>query len=119
MKVWINKDLPNYKVGDLVYSRYHKNETVYRITKIERRFLLDQWDVRSHQGVWPGCAIGDEYNPEVTIEAVADLSIRADHSKKLRKSTKNLDAGWIEPVSSEDIAAHIRRLNDLLTTQFP
>jgi hypothetical protein len=119
MKVWINKDLPTYKVGDLVFSKYHKNETVYRITKIERRFLVDQWDVRSHQSVFPGCQIGDEYNPTVTIEAIADLSIKADPTKKMRRSTKSLDASWVMPVTPEHIAAHIRKLNDLLTTQFP
>jgi hypothetical protein len=115
MKVWIDKDLPAYKVGDLVWSKYHKNEIVYRITKIERRFIADEWDKRAHSSVFPGCEIGDEYNPMVDIEAVADFSVKADPAKKLRKSSRSLDVSWVTKVTPEHIEAHIRRLNDLLT----
>lgn len=119
MKVWIDKDLPVYKVGDLVWSKYHKNEVVYRITNIDRRFIVDTFDARQHQYVFPGCEVGDEYNPYITVEAVMDLSIKADSNKKMRKSSKGLDASWLLPVTSQHIQAHIKRLNDLITTQFP
>lgn len=114
MKVWIDESIPAYKVGDLVFYNLSKNDTVYRIAKIERRFLTDQDDVDRHQNIWPGCEIGDEYNPIIAIEAVMDLSIRADAKKKVRKSSRWLDAFWLSPITPQQIQTQIQRLNDLL-----
>jgi hypothetical protein len=119
MKVWIDKDLPTYKVGDLVWSKYHTNDLVYRITKIDRRFIADEWDKNLRGTTYPGCEIGDEYNPTALIETFIDLSVKNFLKKKIRKSTQQLDVSWLIKVTPEHIETHIKRLKDFLTTQFP
>lgn len=111
MKNWSDSD-PSLKVGDLVFSNYHKNQLLYRIIKIHERFL-DEYDVGHHQNVFPGCQIGDQYNCMVHLEAVLDLNIKADSKKKLHKKITSLDSAWVVKVLPEHIEAHIKKLEEL------
>lgn len=104
------------KVGDLVFSRYHKGEFLFKITSIDRRFLTkDDLKYSSYKNG----KVGDEYNPTMKIEAVANLSITTPPDKKLRKNVKSLDAAWIIKVDPKNIEAHIKKLNDLLSEMWP
>lgn len=104
------------KVGDLVFSNYHKGQLLFKITKIEKRFLDASM---LHYGCYQGGSVGDEYNPYVTIESVANLGITPDPKKKFRKTVKGLDAAWITRAEPEHISAHIKRLNEILSTHWP
>ena len=104
------------KVGDLVFSGYHKGELIFKITHLERRFL-DKDDLR--YGVYKDGKVGDEYDSLATIESVANLSIFTDTTKKLRKTAKTLDASYLRRVEPEVVKEHIKRLNDLLVELWP
>lgn len=105
------------KVGDVVFSIYHKGERLFKITKIERRFLT-QDDLRYN--VYKDRSVGDEYNPTLDIESIADLSILTDPNKKFRKLVKKrLDAAWVRRADPSMIQDHIYRLTNLLTTIWP
>ena len=100
-----------YKVGDLVFSTYHKTEYLWKITEITRRYVGAN-DI-SFYGA-KGGKIGDETNPYMSLIAVANLSITTDPTKKLRKMTAGLDGAWLKKATPEHIEAHIRKLNNLL-----
>lgn len=104
------------KVGDYVFNNYSKNELLWRVTKIERRFLLK--DDLKYQAYKSG-KVGDEYNPYVVIEAVADLSSKHDSNKKLRKTVKGLDAAWVSKVDPPKLQDHINRLQKLMADLWP
>lgn len=104
------------KVGDLVFSRYHSGEFLYKVLSFERRFLTKD-DLR--YSTYKNGKEGDEYNSLVKIEAVANLSITADPNKKLRKNIKSLDTAWVTKVDPKHIEAHIKKLNDLLSEMWP
>src|SRR6478609_2717142 len=107
---FINSD-PTLAVGDLVFNNYSKNEFLWKITNIERRYL-DVDDLR--YGVYKNGKVGDEYNPLVTIEVVANFSIKADLTKKLRKQEKILDAAYLSKADPNFIQNHINKLNQIL-----
>jgi hypothetical protein len=118
MKNWSDSD-PTLKIGDIVWSTYNtKDEFLYRIIEIERRFL-DENEVKYHREVFPGCTVGEEYNPLITIEVIANLSSRVGPNKRLPQTHKMLDASYLVKATPEHIQSHIKRLNDLLTTFFP
>lgn len=104
------------QIGDLVFSTYHKGELLFKISKIERRFLTA--DLLKYSPYSKG-QVGDEYNPLVTIESVANLSVRYDASKKFRKHVKTLDATYLIKVDPEYIKAYIKRLHELLAEFWP
>ena len=104
------------QVGDLVFSNYHKGEYLWQIVEITQRYV-DQNDI-SFYGP-KGGKIGDEKNPYVKIQAVANLSITADPNKKLRKMTAGLDADWVKRVDPAHIVAHIKKINELITEMWP
>ena len=103
------------KVGDLVFSNYHKGQLLFKITEIQRRFIDSSM---LQYNCYQGGSVGDEHNPEVTIESVADLGITVP-KKKFRKTVKCLDASWVVKVEPEHISAHIKRLNEILSTHWP
>lgn len=105
-----------YDVGDLVFSTYHKKEYLFKVTKIERRYI-DQNDLRYN--CYANCQVGDEKSPLVSIIAVSNLSIVADPNKKFRKTGATIDAAYIKKVEPTHIQAHIRKLNDLITEMWP
>lgn len=98
-------------IGDLVLSNYHKGELIFKVTKIERRFLTKD-DLRFD--CYKGGQVGDEYNPYVTIESVANLSINVDPNKKFRKTVKGLDAAHLKKIDHKHIEAHIERIKNIL-----
>lgn len=104
------------KVGDYVFNNYSKNELLWRVTEIERRFLSKD-DLRYQ--AYKGGKVGDEYNPYVVIEAVADFSIKANSKKKMRKQVKGLDAAYLVKVEPGVIQEHINRLNQILSDFWP
>lgn len=104
------------KVGDYVFNNYSKNELLWRVTKIERRFLTKD-DLR--YGVYKNGSVGDEYNPYVEIEAVADFSIKADSKKKMRKQTKGLDAAYLTKVEPQVIQDHLSKLKKMVADLWP
>lgn len=102
---------PTLAVGDFVFHNYSKNELLWKVTKIERRFL-DQDDLR--YGVYKDGKVGDEYNPIVTIESVADFSIKTGLKKKMRKQKKEFDAAYLVKVDPKLIQDHVQRLKQLV-----
>lgn len=104
------------KIGDLVFSTFAKGEFLYKIVDIERRFI--DKDLLKYSNYSGGC-IGDEYNPLVEIQAVANLSITADVNKKLQKKLKKLDAAWVKRVDKQHLLAHIQKLNNLISNMWP
>lgn len=104
------------KVGDLVFNGYSKNNFLYKITKIERRFLT-QDDLRYN--AYKGGQVGDEYNPYVTIEAVADLDLKTKPDTKLRKNVKGLDASYLTKVSPEFLQDYKDRLLKVIDQFWP
>lgn len=104
------------KEGDLVFSEYHKGQLLFKITKIERRYLTQQ-DIK--HSVYSCGQVGDEYNPYVTIESVADLGVPRNPKKKFRKTVKTLDAAWLKRAEPEHIQAHIKMLYEILSTHWP
>lgn len=115
MRDFIDSDR-TLKVGDLVLSNYTKNDLLFKITKIERRFL--EKDDLSY-GVYKNGKVGDEYNPLATIESVANLGFRVDRSKKLRKATKILDAAYLVKVNPDLINEQIQVLQSILLDFWP
>ena len=109
------------KVGDIVFSNYTKNELLFQIVSIERRFLED-FDFRgvtnSHHPYY-GHQKGDEYNPLVTIKAVANLSVNFDASKKLRRMTKVLDGSYLTRVDPSYFQAYVKRLQGIIGELWP
>lgn len=103
------------QVGDYVFNNYSKNTILWKITGITRRFL-SQSDLRSH--VYSGGQVGDEWNPYVTIEAVADFGIKPP-GKKLRKQVKGLDAAWVSKADPKVFKEHIARLNKIVNDLWP
>lgn len=80
MKSFIDSD-QSLKIGDLVFSSYHKGEYVFRITKIQRRFYKLE-DIKYYH---PDRDVGDEYNPLMYIEAIENYSLTKYKEKKFRK----------------------------------
>lgn len=103
---------PTLAVGDLVFNNYSKNEFLWRITNIERRFL-DVNDLK--YGVYKNGKVGDEYSPLVTIETVANFSIKADLTKKLRKQEKTLDAAYLSKADLNFIQDHLQKLSKIIS----
>lgn len=112
---FINSDR-TLKVGDLVFSNYHKGEILFRIINITRRYLTQYHMLYD---VYKDAQIGDEYTPLMTIEVVADLSLFANLNKKLRKNANVLDASYLRRVDPVQIQEHIKRLNQLLDQFWP
>lgn len=112
---FINSDR-SLKVGDLVFSNYHKGDLLFKVTKIERRFLTKD-DLR--YGVYKNGSVGDEYDPLTTIESVANLGFRVDRSKKFRKTTKILDASYLVKAGPDLIDAQIKFLQAALLDFWP
>jgi len=106
---FINSD-PTLAVGDFVFHNYSKNELLWKVTKIERRFLTKD-DLR--YGVYEYGKVGDEYNPYVMIESVADFSIKTNVTKKMRKTKKGLDAAYLVKADPKLIQDHVQRLKQL------
>lgn len=109
------------KVGDIVFSNYTKNELLFQIVSIERRFLED-WDVKhitSTHHPYYGRSKGEEYNPLVTIEAVANLSVNFDAGKKLRQMVKTLDGAYLTRVDPTYLQAYVKRLQGLVGELWP
>lgn len=104
------------KVGDLVFSNYHKGDLLFKITKIERRFLVKD-DLR--YDCYKDGHVGDEYDPIVTIQAVANLGLRVNRTKKFRKITHVLDASYLEKANPDILNAQIRLLQDFLLEFWP
>jgi len=103
------------KVGDYVFNNYSKNNYLWKITDIQRRFL-SQSDLRSQ--VYAGGQVGDEWNPYVVIEAVADFGIHVT-GKKLRKQVKGLDAAWVSKADPKVFKDHLDRLKTLVSDLWP
>lgn len=103
------------KVGDYVFNNYSKNTILWKVTKIERRFL-NQSDLKS--SVYAGGQVGDEWNPYVVIEAVADFGVHTS-GKKLRKQVKGFDAAWVTKVDPKVFQDHIDRLKKLVSDFWP
>lgn len=103
---FINSD-PTLAVGDLVFQGYTKNNFLYKITNIERRFLTKD-DLR--YGVYKDGKVGDEYDPIVTIQVVADLDLKAKAGIKLRKNIKELDAAYLIKVKPSVLEDYKNRL---------
>lgn len=104
------------QVGDLVFSSYHKKDLLFKITKIERRFLT--LDLLRYN-VYSKGQVGDEYNPIVVIKSIANLSIKYDSKKKFRPTTASIDASYLKIVTPEHIQAYIKRLHEILTEFWP
>jgi|WetSurMetagenome_2_1015567.scaffolds.fasta_scaffold293949_2 hypothetical protein len=103
---------PTLVVGDFVFHGYGKNELLWKIIEIERRYLTKD-DLK--YGVYKDGKVGDEYNPIVTIESVANFSIKMDLKKKSPKLKKELDAGYLKKVDPKLIEEHIQRLNKIIS----
>lgn len=108
-------DAGSFEVGNIVTSRYTKNDFLFKVVEIERRFLT-KTDLK--YSVYQGHQLGDEYNPLVTIKPVANLSVKFDASKKLRSTKSVLDAAYLTKVTPEFLKKHIERLNSLLLEVF-
>jgi hypothetical protein len=106
----INSD-KSLKVGDLVFQSYTKNNFLYKITNIEQRFLTKE-DLR--YGVYKDRKIGDEFNPIITIQVVADLDLKVKPGTKLRKNTKELDAAYLTKVDLNILQTYINRLTAII-----
>lgn len=104
------------KVGDLVINRYHAGENVFRITKISRRFLTPNDILRR---AYSDYKAGDEYNPLMTIEAIADLSIKSKKNEKLRKKVRELDASYLVKVDSQYLKDHIDSIQTIIDKWLP
>lgn len=100
------------KVGDLVFQGYTKNNLLYKIIKIERRFLEED-DLR--YGVYANGKVGDEYDPLVTIRVVADLDLKTKSTAKLRKNTKELDAAYLTKVDPKFLEDYKNRLTKIIS----
>jgi hypothetical protein len=99
------------QVGDFVISNYHKNSIIYKVSKIERRFLVKS-DLKCE--VYKNSSIGDEYSPIVTIIPVIDTSFDACFSKKKLTARKAfLDCTWLNKMSSIDFNNYLQYLSDL------
>jgi hypothetical protein len=99
------------KFGEYVFHNYSKNNFLWKITKITRRFLTKE-DL--HYGVYKGGNVGDEYNPLVEIEAVADFNMHPI-KKKFRKQTKVLDAAYLIKADAEVLQNHIDEVKKILS----
>jgi hypothetical protein len=104
------------KVGDIVISFYNKGEILFRITGIEKRYLTKDDLIYDF---YKNGQVGDEFNPTVQMEAVADLSIRTEPNSKFRKARNSLDAAWVKKIDPAHIQAHIQKLNSLLDELWP
>jgi hypothetical protein len=104
------------KVGDLVFSAYHKGELIFKITHLQRRFLYKS-DLQ--YSIYEKGKVGDEYDSLATIESVANLSIFTDSTKKFRKTVRVLDASFLRRVDPAKIVEHTKRINDLISELWP
>jgi hypothetical protein len=109
------------QVGDLVFSTYHKGETLFKIIKIEKRFITqyDMMYATYQSSPYYGHSVGDEYNPYVTIEAVASLSIVSNLDKKKRKYVAGLDGFYLKRATPDHIEGHLKRLQKLIDEFWP
>lgn len=98
------------QVGDYVFHNYSKNNFLWKITKITRRFLTKD-DIRYQ--VYKGGNISDEYNPYVEIESVADFGMILTNKKFLKK-TRGLDAAYLIKADSGVFQDHIDKLNQII-----
>lgn len=103
---------PTLAVGDFVFHNYSKNELLWKVVKIERRFLTKD---ALRYGIYENGKVGDEYNPYVAIESVADFSIKANVAKKMRKIKKGLDAAYLVKVNPKIVQDHIQRLKTIVS----
>lgn len=108
---FINSD-PTLAVGDFVFHNYSKNELLWKVTKIERRYLTKEDLIYSF---YEYGKVGDEYSPYVMIESVADFSIKADLKKKMRTQKKGLDASYLIKVNPKIVQDHIQRLKTIIS----
>ena len=108
---FINSD-PTLAVGDFVFHNYSKNELLWKVMKIERRFLKQE-DLK--YGVYKNGKVGDEYNPYIQIESVTDFSIKVNLTKKMRKIKKGLDAAYLIKVNPKIVQDHIQRLKTIVS----
>lgn len=107
----INSD-PTLAVGDFVFHNYSKNEFLWKIVHIERRYITKE-DLR-YSTLEDG-KLGDEYDPLITIESVANFSITADVSNKIRKQKKILDASYLTKADPKLIEKHAHRLQKIIS----
>lgn len=102
---------PTIKVGDYVFSYYAKKDMwVYKVSKIERRYLTAQ-DVKTYKDAYEGCKAGEEMNPLLHLTKFCDLSF---HSAKSSKKITVLDAAWIKKVDKKEILDYILRLQSFI-----
>jgi hypothetical protein len=98
------------KVGDLVFSRYHKGQRVWQVTDIQKRYLDQSMLIYD---VYSAGNVGDEYNPLVTICSLVDLNV-VPSSKKHKKITAVLDAAHVVKITPDHLIAQIKKLKDVL-----
>jgi len=115
MKDYITSDR-TLQVGDIVISTYNKSTLLYRITNIERRFL-EAFDMQ-YSDTYEDATIGDEYNPIVTIESVANLDAKPSN-KKLRKIKQELDADYLVKITPQYMETYIKRMKALVKELWP
>jgi hypothetical protein len=100
------------KEGDFVLYDSNSKFIIWKITKIERRFLTED-DVKRYT-CYNSCSVGDEYAPLVTISFVKDIS---NVTKKKRSHI--LDASYLKKVNSkqieDSILKQIEKLNNMLS----
>jgi len=108
MKDW-NRSL---KVGDYVFSKYRKDNFLYRVIEIHKQYI-DANDIKYYPGIYGAHNIGDEKPPIVTIQRAFDLSVDYNsNKKKFKKSTLNIF--YIMPFEEKMLIDHIKRLSDAL-----
>ena len=98
------------KEGDLVTSNYHRQGLLFRVMKINQRFISQEEIDKSkkYNGNYSDCEAGDEMNPLVEIKPVFDLNDLKN--KKLRVNVKHLDGSFLNKMTKEKYAQHIEGL---------
>lgn len=98
------------KVGDYVFSGYHKGSLLFKIIEIQKRYLTKD-DLRYE--VYKGCKVGDEYASYATIESVMDLGVQIS-PKKFRKIKRGLDISYLERATKDHMLEHMDRVQNAL-----
>ena len=108
MKDW-NRSL---KIGDYVFSKYRKDNFLYRVIDIHRRYV-DVNDLKWYSDVYAGCYVGEEKSPMVTIQRAYDFSVDYHLNKRMSKK-RMLDISYLMPFEEKMLIEHIKRLSDAL-----
>ena len=99
------------KVGDYVFSTYHKAPLLFQIVSIEKRYLTVD-DIR--YGGYGNKKVGEEYSPLIKILAIQDLSLNLNSKKKFRKVTAVLDCSYLIRANHNIILEQIDKLQQAL-----